>query len=117
MTTNLKRFHEPLRSLSEVEAERQQGAAMTFEAKLRCDLSKRGLFPDQVDEVVKRVKAAPENEVMAYRWNDDTDGYPPAMLGILWFTTKRHALAYIDETCPQAWFRPLFADEGTGLNP
>lgn len=88
---------------------------MTFEEVMHDRLTNCGMFPDQVDAVVERVKAAPENESMAQRWNDKAEDYPPAMLGILWLTAKRHALAYVDAECPQAWFRPLFADDAPSV--
>lgn len=84
---------------------------MTFEQFMRERLTNSGMFPNQVNAVVERVKAAPENEAMAQRWNDDVSGYPSQMLGIAWLTAKRHALAYIDAECPKAWFRPLFTDD------
>lgn len=83
---------------------------MTFEDAMRQRLTNSGMFPDQVDAVVERVKAAPENEPMAQRWSDNASGYPSQMLGVLWLTAKTHALEYIDAECPQAWFRPLFAE-------
>lgn len=84
---------------------------MTFEQLLRTRLFNSGLSDFQVDAVVERVKGAPENAAMAHRWSDEVDGYSPQMQAVLWLTTKRHALAWIDETCPQAWFRGMFTDE------
>lgn len=86
---------------------------MTFEQWMRDKLTNCGMFPDQVDVVIARVKAAPENEVMAQRWHDKIGDYrhPDPMVNVLWFTTKRHALEYIDAECPKAWFRPMFVSE------
>jgi len=78
---------------------------------MRDRLFNSGLFDAQIDAVMERVKAAPENEAMQGRWNDDASGYPPPLLNVAWFSVKHHALGYIDETCPQAWFRPLFTNE------
>lgn len=83
---------------------------MTFERWMRDRLIGGGFFEKDVNAVVKNVKAAPENEAIAQRWHDDIEGYSPQMVNVLWFTVKRHALEYIDEHCPQAWFRPLFAE-------
>lgn len=84
---------------------------MTFEQWMRDRLTNSALWPDQVDAVVERVKVAQENEAMAQRWNDDIKGYHPMTLNMFWCTVKRHALEYIDAECPEAWFRPLFAEE------
>jgi hypothetical protein len=36
------------------------------------------------------------------------DGYPLPFKVTIWFVTKNEALAWIDETCPEAFFRELF---------
>lgn len=82
---------------------------MTFEQWMRDKLTNNGMFPDQVEAVVTRVKA--ENESMAQRWNDQIDGYPEQMISSLWLVVKRIALEYIDAECPKAWFRPMFVSE------
>lgn len=86
---------------------------MTFKEKAIDLMFSNGMFEADAKTVFETIKAAPENEAMADRWNDDIDGYPPEMINVLWFTVKRHALAYIDATCPQAWFRPMFTSEVT----
>jgi hypothetical protein len=83
---------------------------MTFKDKAQQMLTECGMFDNQADAVIERVIAAPENEAMRGRWNDDTEGYPPVMFNVLWLTVKRHALEYIEETCPQAWFKPMFEE-------
>lgn len=83
---------------------------MTFEQFLHDELFNSGLFEQDVQEVLRRVKAAPENKVMEQRWNDDMSGYPIQMKSVALFTARRHALEWIDETCPQAWFRAIFVD-------
>jgi hypothetical protein len=83
----------------------------TIAERMRENLNQQGMFPEQVAAVMERVYAAPENAPMKNRWNDKPEDYPPAITALAWATVKRHALAYIDETCPQAWFRPLFTNE------
>jgi len=90
--------------------------AETIEQRLRKNLSEQGVFDEQIDEIMQRVKSAPENASMAQRWNDLASDYPPTIMSLAWFSTKRHALEYIDEKCPQAWFRPLFVSESSGSN-
>lgn len=50
---------------------------MTLQEKMKSMLTERGMFDDMADEVLERVKAAPENEAMIGRWHDDIEGYPP----------------------------------------
>lgn len=84
---------------------------MTFEQFIHAQLFERGMFERDVKAVIERVKAAPENEPMAQRWNDDVSGYPPQMQGVAWLTAKTHALEYIVQNCPKAWFRSFFETE------
>lgn len=84
---------------------------MTIEEKLVEMLYESGLFKNQAVEIVERAKANVVNESMQNRWQDQAEGYPPQLLAVLWVSVKDHALEWIDENCPQAWFRPLFDND------
>ena len=81
---------------------------MTFEERLNELLVEHGMWPGQAQAIVDRVKAAKRNESMEGRWDDQIEDYPPQMLAVLWMSVRTEALVYIDENCPQAWFRPMF---------
>lgn len=83
---------------------------MTFEEKIK-DMLVANMVPDNMaGEIVKAVKEDKANDAMKGRWQDDMDAYPPSMIAILWVSTRRTALEYIDEHIPLAWFRPLFVE-------
>ena len=82
---------------------------MTIKEYLSKALEDRGMFPHQAVEVVAGVVEATTE--MAGRWDDDTEGYPPQMLAVLWYSVDRAALKWIDENLPKAWFRPMFVKE------
>lgn len=84
---------------------------MTFEEKLLELLQELGMFSNQAEEVLEMVKKDKANESMDGRWADDISDYPDTIIKILWFGAKYTALAYIDENCPKAWFRPMFESE------
>lgn len=84
---------------------------MTLTEKMTEQLTQHGIWPQQAVAVIEIAKAAKENEAMASRWNDDIGDYPEIMIRVMWLSVKRHALAYIDAECPQAWFRPMFCDD------
>jgi hypothetical protein len=69
-------------------------------------LKENFLNPVQIIEVMARVKELPETKTI--HWNDPIDGYPLPFKVTIWFVTKNEALAWIDETCPEAFFRELF---------
>lgn len=82
---------------------------MSFEEAIKKMLFERGLFMNQCDEIFTRMVNSPENEPMKGRWQDKTEDYPEIMLQLAWFNASKEALKFIDETCPQAWFREVFA--------
>lgn len=84
---------------------------MTFRDKAKEILKARGMSENQAEAVMERVEAAPENDVMRGRWNDHVEGYPPQMFNVLGYTVRRHALEYIEENCPAAWFKSMFEEQ------
>lgn len=47
---------------------------------------------------------------MKFRWHEDTTAYPPQLLAVVWLSVKKLALEYIDEVCPEAWYRPMLVN-------
>ncbi len=87
-----------------------QQATVTFDQWAREQLRGKGLSQPQIDAVMIRVRAHPANDVMKSKWDEDMSSYPykDTMEGIIWFTVRSITLEWIDETCPDAWFRPVF---------
>ena len=81
---------------------------MTFEEKIKGLLVSNGMFDYMADEVMERIKADEAHQSMQGRWKDDVDGYPTQLFSVVWEIAKHHALEYIDENLPLAWFRPMF---------
>lgn len=84
---------------------------MIFTDKLKELLMENGLSSDDADKVMKLVVNDPVNKAMEGRWHEDVSGYPPAIINLMWMSTKPIALKWIDDNCPLAWFRPMFDDE------
>jgi len=82
---------------------------MTLEEKIKEMLFERGLFEDQAKEIFDMMREDKANESMQDRWRDDIAGYPEPLLAVLWMSAKLTAVQWIDDNCPQAWYRPLFA--------
>lgn len=78
---------------------------MTFEQKLRNDLFSLGMPEDDVAAVIEKVKTDEMNITMKNRWNDKVDNYPPAIYSMLFRVSKEAALEWVNENCPQAWFK------------
>jgi len=68
----------------------------------------KGIFENQADDVLVRVQADEAHEAMLDRWGEPADNYPEQLYLVLWIAVKDVALAWIDENCPRAWFRPMF---------
>jgi hypothetical protein len=83
---------------------------MTFKEKVLDLLYNNGMFQDQAEQVLERVVTDDACTDFQGRWNDRVEDYPSLMVNLLWMAVKRVALAWINENCPQAWFKPLFDD-------
>ena len=84
---------------------------MAIEEKIKELLASNGLSSRQCDEVLQLLKDDEANAPMKDRWTDNVDDYLPSVIDVLWIGAKDKALEYIDENCPQAWFRPMFTDD------
>jgi len=82
---------------------------MTIEEALKDMLFQRGLSQADSAAIVDKAKTEPDMQPMRGRWQEDSAEYPPDFMITIWFSVKDVALAYIDEHCPGAWYRPLFA--------
>lgn len=83
---------------------------MSFKQWILNQLTDRGMFDDQAATVFEAFKNDNQNEAMLLRWNDLVDDYPVSMRAVLLLGIKTFALKWIDENCPQAWFRSMFVD-------
>ena len=88
---------------------REKGKTMSIEETIKDRLVSLGMFPQQVDVVIGRMKENEANDAMQGRWGDSPDGYPEEIMLLAWYSAKEEALRYIDECIPKAWFRPMFA--------
>jgi hypothetical protein len=86
---------------------------ITLVDAVRGYLIDNGLFPDQADQVMARfnAKLTEEDPEWPRRSREHADAYPPAMRTILCLRARPMAIAWIDETMPKHWARPMFADE------
>lgn len=65
-------------------------------------LTERGMFDNQAEEVAERVIAINPD----YHW--DSAKYPQEVYTAISFVVIQVAKTYIEEKCPEAWFRPIF---------
>ena len=70
------------------------------------ELTKRGLFKEQAEQILER--CIQKKDSMQDRWDEPIDSYPRSVLTTIWLNIKDEALDFIKETCPEAWFRPIF---------
>lgn len=79
---------------------------MTFREWAKDWLERRGMFGDQADTVVATITS--QKDSMSDRWDDQAETYPPPIKRVIAIALTRHALDYIKENCPEAWFRAMF---------
>jgi hypothetical protein len=85
---------------------------MTIREKFEQMLYERGLFPEQAKAVMDRAVEDAALAAMRGRWGDDVSGYSEQLIPALGVSVGRVALEWINENCPEAWFRSLFESEG-----
>lgn len=83
----------------------------SFEATLKKHLTDNGMSDKDAASVFDRFKSV--NDTMDGRWQDRTADYPSGLLTVLLLGIRQSAVCWIDETCPRAWFRPMFVDFDT----
>lgn len=81
---------------------------MTFRQFALDYLDHREVSRDQAIAIVDRLIDHPAAAEMRDRWDEDTSGYPPVIATIITITLRQVAVEWIDENCPEAWFRPAF---------
>lgn len=82
----------------------------TVEGKCKQFLIDNGMWPDESEKVFEAAK--PLLEVGGYKmsWGRPSSEYPNVLYDAMFLLLKREGLKYIDEHCPQAWYRPMFTD-------
>ncbi len=80
----------------------------TFLSELQARLEQNGMFESQAKAVIQLMLEDEVSSIMGQRWTENPDHYPPSLVDMLWVSCSRYALRYIDQHCPQAWFRPCF---------
>lgn len=85
---------------------------MTIREKLEAMLVEHGLFRNQARAIIDMVARDKHvRKEMAERWNDSVSDYPPMFINVLWLHVRNHTLAWIDQNCPNAWYRSLFEND------
>jgi hypothetical protein len=81
---------------------------MTIRQWAQTYLTDRGMWPQDAVTIIERMDADPALQSMNGRWDEDTSGYPPALLSALSFNLDLQAVIWIEANCPEAWYRSLF---------
>lgn len=84
---------------------------MTIEEKMKELLENHGMWADGLEHTLKAMKEDALLEDMRNRWNDSVDDYPQPLISVVWLNVRSIALKWVDENCPQAFYRPLLAGE------
>jgi hypothetical protein len=87
---------------------------MTIKEKLKKMITSRGMFESQFDQVFPLIEAellsfTSRASINPIDWEDSAESYPEILYKVIWVTSSPIILKWIDENCPNAWFRPMFA--------
>jgi hypothetical protein len=81
---------------------------MTFYQLIEKMMADNGMFDTQIKECMPRMDEHEALELMRGRMSEDQSAYPAPMANMILMNAKIVILEYIDEKCPEAWFRPCF---------
>jgi len=83
---------------------------VTVKGKLLSYLTDNGMWETHAEQVFQR--ALPDLEADSrVTWDRPAEDYPTVMYAVWIIVLKRHALEWIDEYLPKAWFRPMFTPD------
>lgn len=85
---------------------------MTVRERLEGMLVSNGMSERQAKKVMDIAIPKLDEIIEDYkmRWNGDSSEYPSVIYSILFQGVKPIALAYIEEKCPEAWFKTMFVE-------
>lgn len=78
---------------------------VTLSDKFENMLSECMLMPEDIKTVMDIAKKELPESI---EWNSSADGYPVVFYSATWFSIKRIVLTWIDENCPNAFYRMMF---------
>ena len=81
---------------------------MTFKEAMIQQMTKRGMFLQQAEQVMDKEISENKNELMEGRWLENISDYPEGLVNIVWIGVKKSAYEWIEENAPMAWFKPMF---------
>jgi len=82
---------------------------MTLEKFFIEELIAVGLFPKEAQAVLERYQG--QESAMAYRWQEDSKGYPAQLLEVLVAISHQAAREWLAENVPNHWARYLLDSE------
>lgn len=71
---------------------------MTLHETMAKRLRNHGMWPDEIETVLKETKLA--ISPMSERWDDNAERYPTSFMAILWLEVKRRAIDYLKTNKP-----------------
>lgn len=86
---------------------------MTLTEYMVKQLTDRGMWEKDAITILTIIKA--EEETKDIHWNDLMDqpaGYPIQLIAVLLMIIKQRALEWVDENCPEAFYRELLTPQG-----
>lgn len=83
---------------------------MTVRDKLIDYLVKRGMFPEDANEILLVFDLTQKEMLPDYHitYSSPCDDYPDAVYLVWSLELNRLALQWIDANCPRAWYRMMF---------
>jgi hypothetical protein len=85
--------------------------SLTVKEQMLEGLTSKGLSDDEARIVFAASLERLEPKGYALSWDAPASDYPEPVYAVASVILDEMALAYIDQHCPKAWFRPMFSRE------
>jgi hypothetical protein len=86
---------------------------MNFKHKLVEMMHEKGMNFDDAEKVLEQVISDPSTEPMKDVWLDNVSGHPESVIAVLWLTTRRLAIEYLEYHKPESWCIGVFKSENS----
>jgi hypothetical protein len=84
----------------------------TVKEKIIRLITEKGVSDNDAKKIFEEAKEIINNKIPEYKitWDSPADQYPNSLYNLWFIYINRVAIAWIDKTCPQAWFRSMFRE-------
>lgn len=83
---------------------------MSIRDHLHKRLVDNGCWPDEATAILAGMAEDKDSRTLTERWHEDESAYPPQLIGVAWFGTRKAAIAYLKANKPMHFALAILGD-------